>query len=186
MSGTIHLIVENKTDADVVRAILKAKQIDVRVRYLEPPNAGGISRLAKELEALIKTAKAKRKSNDCIAVLHDADSLSETNRQNHDKIAAIYEKYKSDVVLIIARDELEAWLLADEGLCQWLGEKAKNCDGEKQPSLRLNRAVKKKTKRGYSGSNRDKVLEKLDGSGDKYSPSMEDAMKHLNNAPCVS
>ena len=185
MSNTIYLIVEDETDVDVVRAILKAKQIDIYVSKLIPTGkTGGVSRLASQLERLIKTALEKRKSNDCIAVLHDADENVQTDRKSYEEIKEICKRYSVDVVLIVAHDEIEAWLLADEGLCKWLGEKPHNCDEETQPSLRLNRAVKKKTGKDYTGKMRNQVLEKINGTGDN-SPSMRLALTHLDNAVCI-
>jgi Domain of unknown function (DUF4276) len=185
VSGAIYLIVEDRTDVDVVRALLQAKNIMVEIKPLYSPK-GGLSRLAKALELLIRTALKQRKSGDCIAILHDADEQIQPNRQLYKQIQAICKKYSQDVVLIIAQDEIEAWMLADEGLCHWLGEKPRNCDTEKRPSDRLKRVVKEKTQRSYSGAIRTQVLQKLDGSGDKYSPSMQAALEHLMNAPCVT
>lgn len=185
MSGTIHLIVEDKTDGDVVRAILKAKQINVKIRHLNPTKQGGISQLAKEIEQLIENAIALKKKRDCIVVLHDADLQTQDNRNDYEKIKSICNN-KKYVVHIQAVDEIESWMLADEGLCKWLEIKPKNWDKQRKPSDNLKSLVNKKTKRGYSGANRAKVLEKLDGTGDKYSPSMRAAINHLENAPCIS
>ena len=187
MTGTIHLIVEDQTDADVVNAILYAKKFDVRAKALKPPGgSGGISRLADNIEALIKTAIKKRQKGDCVAVLHDADETSERYRANHDRIRVVCEKYPNDVKLIIARDEIESWLIADEGLCRWLEEKPhESSDKLQKPSKLLKRAIKRKTGKDYTGRVREQVHQQLDGSGDKYSESMRDALTHLHNAPCM-
>lgn len=186
MSGTIHLIVEDKTDAEVIRAILKAKSISVRINPLIPTGGtGGISRLAAQLEALIRTALEKRQADDCIAVLHDADEQSQSDRTLYDRIRTVCSSYRQEVALIVAKDEIEAWLLADESLCRWLGERPGNFDNQHKPSARLNQAVKNKTGKDYAARTRVQVLNELDGSGDKHSPSMSRAMTHLNNAPCI-
>ncbi len=187
MSGGIHLIVEDQTDAEVVRAMLKARKIRVQVHPLIPTGAsGGVSRLARQLEQLIQTALRKRQTGDCIAVLNDADEMSETNRSSHNQIKATCRKYPRDVVLIVASDEIEAWLLADEGLCRWLSENPRNAStNERKPSERLERAVKNKTGKKYSGRTRAQVLEKLDGTGERYNRSLQKALTHLHNAPCV-
>lgn len=187
MSGGIHLIAEDHTDAEVVRAMLKARKIPVSVYPLTPAGAsGGVSRLAQQLERLIQTALRKRQTGDCIAVLHDADELSETNRSSHDQIKATCRKYPQDVVLIVAQDEIESWLLADEGLCRWLNENPRNASiHERKPSERLERAVKDKTGKKYSGKMRAQVLEKLDGTGEQYNRSLQKALTHLHNTPCV-
>jgi len=184
MSGTIHLILEDKTDAQVVEALLKTHQISVRVRSLTPSGgSGGISRLAKDIERLIQTARNERKSGDCIAVLHDADEMVQPERKHYKAIAHICHRYK-DVVEVIARDEIEAWLLADAGLCHWLNKKPGNCDSMTQPSLELNSLVNKKIGRNYSGSDRVRVLQHLNGQN--HSPSLREALTHLENAPCVT
>jgi thymidylate synthase len=186
VTGIIHLIGEHENDADVVNAILKAMNIDMRAKALKPPGgSGGISRIADNIEALIKTAIQKRQKGDCIAVLHDADVMSERRRANHDRIKTVCEKYREDVKLVIAEDEIEAWLLADEGLCRWLNENPeKSSNNERKPSERLNRAVKRKTGKS-TGRMLKQVLAKLDGSGDKHSDSLKKALKHLHNAPCM-
>ena len=37
----------------------------------------------------------------------------------------------------------------------------------------------------YQGADREKVFAKLNGDGDKFSPSMRDALEHLKDATCV-
>lgn len=186
MTGTIHLIVEDETDIDVVRAICNARNLNVRVRkYVPTGGSKGISRLAKQLDRLIISAQANREEPDCIAVLHDADTMVQQDRILYDQINNICKKY-NDVVEIIAKDEIESWLLADGGLCAWLGERPRNCDMETKPSERLNRAVKAKTGKDYSGRTRGQVLEKLKGDGDNHSPSLQAALRHLEDAPCLN
>jgi len=179
---TIHLICEDDTDAEIVRAIFRAKTLDIRVNRVPlAGTSGGISRLAYKLEDLIKLARDERKRGDCIAVLHDADEHTETDRREYEKIRQICEKYKEDVYLAIANDAIEAWLLADEGLCKWLGIKAKNRDEEPRPKDILNRHLKKKNKSlKWQGRHRATILAQLDGSGDQHSLSMQAAVGHIN------
>ena len=183
MSGTIYLIAEDRTDADVVRAILHAHGIAVHVSPLPPTGGGGISRMAKDLERLIETARNKRNPGDCIAVLHDADELVEPRREHYQRIEAICRRHRDDVIHVVAHDEIEAWLLADEGVCRWLETSVNNQDRQRKPSDRLKRLVKRKLKKDYSGPNRAKVWSQLDGTN--HSPSLKQALKHLENAPCV-
>lgn len=61
MSGTIFLIVEDKTDAEVVRAILRAKGVSIRVKTLTS-SQGGLSSLVRDLSRLIATAPSSRGS----------------------------------------------------------------------------------------------------------------------------
>jgi hypothetical protein len=184
MSGTIHLILEDQTDADVVRAILKANGYStVKVKpHLTTGGRGGISRLALQLPRLIATARAERGDRDCIAVLHDKDELTETRREHHTRIEDICRNH-DDVKHIVAEDEIEAWLLADEGVCRWLGVKASNQDSLKKPKSRLDSLINKKVGKGYSGPTRQKVLDHV--GGENHSPSLNRALAHLENAPCV-
>ena len=186
MSGTIYLIMESEKDVDVVRAILKARNITVRVEPLYPTGRKeiGVSRLAKELERLIAEAIAERQPGNCIAVLHDADEFEQVpHRGDYQRIQSICQKHRREVVPIIADDELESWLLADEGICRWLGIKAENQDSRQKPKEYLNSLVKDKTGKRYQGANRSKVLDHIDGN--THSPSLQQALKHLDNAPCV-
>jgi hypothetical protein len=187
MSGTIWLIVEDSNDRKVVEALLSARGIDVGIKLLNPSrDRGGISRLAADLENLIETARTRKQHEDCIAVLHDADENTQPNRMSYDRIEEICRRYGQDVVEVIARDEIEAWLLADSGLCSWLDIKPKNWDEQHRPSRELERLLKRKSQRmKYQGRYRDQVLEHLAGDGDKHSPSLRVALTHLDGAPCV-
>lgn len=183
--GTIFLIVEDKNDADVVKAILKARGVSVRIEPLPPSvQTGGIDRLLVELEELIQTAQKRRKKSDCIAVLHDADKHSQPNRTTYDQIEAICEKYL--IKHVVAEDEIEAWLLADAGLSAWLGIKPENWDNRPNPKEKLREIVwQNKKDLKYQGPGRAKVLSHIKGSGDKFSPSLQAALVHLEDAPCT-
>jgi len=189
MSGTIWLIVEDKTDGDIVRVILEKRGIKVKSpKVLKPDGArGGISRLAKQLEKLIKTIRDNPQFNskrDCIAVLHDWDeNTQQSNRKHYKDIERICTKFK--VKLIIARDEIESWILADSGVCEWLDLPLDNRDTVRKPSDELSRLMQKKYRMKYQGADRAKVLEELVGDADRHSPSMREALQHLDNAPCV-
>lgn len=184
--GTIHLICEADTDANIVRAILKAKGFRVRVERIPMRSKqDGLSWLVKDVDLLIQTAIKKRQPGDCIAVLHDVDEHTEPDRRRYEEIETICKKYQNNVVRVVARDEIEAWLFADEGICKWLGIKPDGPDTLPRPSERLNTLVKRKTGHDHTGVMRAKVLDHLNGTGDKHSPSLKDALEHLENAPCV-
>src|SRR5438477_7887366 len=119
MLCTIWLIVEDETDGEVAQALLKDR--DVIVKPLAPTGGtGGLSRLRIQLHRLIQTAKQRRSTQeDCIAVLHDQDMTDPRKEAEHKAINDICDA--EQVVLAVARDEIEAWLLADHGLCEWLG-----------------------------------------------------------------
>jgi hypothetical protein len=177
MSGTIFLIVEDKTDAEVVRAILRARGISIRVKTLTS-SQGGLSSLIRDLSRLIATATHERRTGDCIAVLHDADEFVQPDRRLYNRLKEICGQHQ-EIIEVIAHDEIEAWLLADEGLCTWLGVRAANCDTVTRPSEQFKRLVKQKIGRNYSGSDQHRVLQHLDGTGDQHSLSLQQALAHL-------
>ncbi len=182
MSGTIWLITEDENDVAVVRAILEKKSIRVRIKWLKiSGGSGGISRLQNQLANLIKTAKAQKSSNDCIAVLHDLDAFKEPKREIHNQIRDICKQAK--VKHVPAHDELESWLLSDAGLAKWLNIKHENWDEQKSPAERLDSYLHSVHKINYRGRYRDEVLKHLDGN--IISPSFNKALKHLEDAPCV-
>lgn len=184
MSGAIILIVEDENDGEIVKALLKAQGLNVPVK-IRPPfgKHGSISRLAEQIEELIATAVADKGPSDCIAVLHDADEKTQRDRKAYDRIRATCEQQVA-VKLVIARDEVEAWLLADSGLCAWLKLQPANHDEQAKPSEQLNRYLDRKRLK-FQGPHRAKVLEHLNGDGYEKSPSMKEARRHLQDAPCV-
>lgn len=187
MAGTIWFIVEGQFEDEIIRAILKNRYPQVHTRFLRPTGATpNLSRLAKQIENLIQTALKARQHGDCIAVLHDADLQTRPHaREDYEQIKKICQQYTQHVKYIVASDEIEAWLLADNGLCNWLGRKAANVDNMRKPSEVLAKALDKAGKPKYRKDNLRKIVTQMDASGDTYSPSLREALKHLENAPCV-
>jgi hypothetical protein len=184
MPCTLWLIVEDETDGEVVQALLKGR--DVTVKPLAPTGGtGGLSRLRIQLRRLIQTAKQRRGSQDgCIAVLHDQDITDPRKQAEHKAINDICDA--EQVVLVIACDEIEAWLLADNGLCEWLGMKPHNWDEQPKPSEELKRQIRNRYPRmRYPGRDRHKILEQVDGTGHQHSPSMQLAIRILESSPCT-
>lgn len=174
MSGKIWLIVEDESDAKIVQKILSKKGLQVQVKPKPPVGGvGGISRLASQLEELIKTTRSDKEKRDCIAVLHDEDTYKQSDRTAYQQIAEICKRYAQDVKLVLAQDVLEAWLLADAGLCKWLDNKMKPQNWDNKPNAKKELETRLK-KKGiiYSGRYLDKILEHIDGTGDKFSPSL--------------
>lgn len=186
MSGTLYIIVEGRTDGEIVASLLARRYPKLRVVPIKPigskPN---LSRLVEQIEELIKTALAKRGKRDCVAVLHDADTQVQPDRAAYERIQKICEQHALYVKLVVAYDEIEAWLLADSGLCKWLGQTPRNYDGERQPSLILRSWLDKAGKPKYREENLPRILNNLEADGYKFSPSMQAALKHLEDAPCI-
>jgi hypothetical protein len=190
MMPTMWLIVEGDSDPKVIRRILEQKKIVVRVEPIFPEHGGrGVPLLAEHLETLINYAIQRKNPDDCIVVFHDIDETTNVYRKHYETINAICgsEKYKALVTLITAKDEIEAWLLADEGLCKWLRVKPnKKCDSIKKPSQKLNELIRKHNDRmKWNSRYWDDVLKYLDATGDKLSPSMRDSLKRLMELPCT-
>ncbi len=184
MSGVIWLIVEDETDGETVKVILRKRGYPVRVKVLPPTGgAGGISRLLKQLGQLIEVAKQRKQQMDCIAVLHDWDSQRQQDRAVYEQILQICAA--QGVKHVFARDEIESWMLADSGLCAWLDLTPKNWDEQPKPKDTLNSLLQAKKKMKYQGAHRAKVIAQLQGDGDRYSPSLRNALAHLDNAPCT-
>lgn len=184
MSRTLWLIAEDRKGAEITARILKLKYptLQVQVRF-----AKGISDLAEKLEGFIKLVQSQRKPQDCIAVLHDADEYTLTHeRHDHEAIAKICEKYAEEVIHLIAYDEIEAWLLADGGICQWLKQKPTNHDNQKQPSIILAGWLDKAKKGRYREVDLPNILRHVDGTGDTHSQSLKHALTRLADAKCVS
>jgi hypothetical protein len=186
MTRRLFLIVEDKTDVEVFKRFLKLRNLSITVVPFHPKTGqAGLSRLRELLEGFIQTALAQRQPGDCIVILHDADEQTQPHqREDYNQIKARCENYANQSVHhLIAHDEIESWLLSDEGLCQWLGLTAKNQDKQRQPSERLSTRMNKQGKGRYTGPNRENVLAHLNGNC--HSESFKQAFKQLEEAGCL-
>ena len=182
MRRRIYLITESQNDIKVAKAFLETRTSTFQiVPRTKSDNPGGISRLAIELKTTLESAMREAKRGDCIIVLHDDDLHTQPDRQHYDKIRQICQQHKGAIHLV-AKDEIEAWLLADSGVCAWLGVKPQNRDGDRRPSDDLNTLVKKKTGKDHTGTTRDEVLKHV--SGECLSPSFQAAIAHLDTPAC--
>lgn len=181
MSGTIWLITEDQNDYKTVKAIVRALNISVNIQWRSPSSqTPGLSRLAAELKDLIALTRKACTGNDCIVVLHDADEHRQPVRNHYNKIRDICSEEK--VKLIVAHDELEAWLLSDSGVCAWLGEKVKTWNGNAHPSDHLRSVMQKRYNMKYPRRLED-VLKRV--KGDSTNQSFQAALKALKQAPCM-
>lgn len=188
MSGTIWLICESKKDFHIVEAILKKRYPQVTVEPLFPRGGkSNLSRLTHQLERLIKDALEHHETGDCIVVLHDLDIQTRPHdRADYQRIEQICTNHRRYVTRIEAMDEIEAWLLADTGFCEWLtNTRPQNWDERKKPSVTLDTLLNEAKKPKFTIENMPKILLALDGTGDKHSPSLRKALEHLKDAPCT-
>lgn len=181
MTGTIYLIAESDEDIEIVQVLLRKHGFNVRVERGINKRHGGLPELRKHLERSILDARARlNPATDCIAVLRDEDRFTESRRDLYNEVDAICTA--QGIKRAVAINHIEAWLLGDEGFCQWLGIKAQNADAinakEKLESL-----VRKKTGQHFTANTRSKALNHL--SGVTHSPSLRAALKLLEDAPCT-
>lgn len=189
MTATVWLISEDPSDSEVVRLILEKKSIAARVEpVLIPNNRTGIFNLVRNdtLITLIETTLSQMQPQDCLAVLIDAEFEKPRNhRKDQKRIAEICAQYSERVALILAIQEIEAWLLADSGICAYLEEQAANHDPRPSPKEYLKGLLWHKKRRKWSGADRRIVTQLLIGDGDQFSPSMRKALhklqEHLDN-----
>jgi len=179
MSGTIWLITEDENDYKIVKYIVEEKlKLPIKVRW-RSPTVFGISRLAAQLRTLIKETRKLVSENDCIVVLHDED-VNEKTRTIYDRIRKTCQDER--VSLIIAKDEIEAWLLSDSGVSKWLKRRVKTWNNEPKPSDKLKSLMNEHYRLPYPRE-LDKLLVEVVGDG--TNGSFQDALRKLHNAPCV-
>jgi hypothetical protein len=182
MRPILWLISEGVTDAPVIQKILDQKAWNYQVNPIFPSGAGGVSRLADQIEEAIQTALHKKSSQDCIVVLHDADIQTEQHRKPYQRIAEACNQYQNTLVYMIAYDALEAWLLADSGLHHWLNIPAHNYDERQRPKDILDSyLVRQNRKLSFCQRYLDSILANVQGTGDRYSPSMKRAFQELDD-----
>ncbi|HUN08633.1 MAG TPA: hypothetical protein PLQ56_18645 [Aggregatilineales bacterium] len=182
MIGTIWLITEDESDYQVVVHTLKVKGFTIQVKWLKlEGKSGGISRLAAQIELQIGLALERKGPTDCVLVLHDQDE-TEPDRTHYDSITTACKD--QPVYHLVAKDEIEAWLLADKGLADWLNIKHQNWDSQAKPSKELERLIRKQYPRmHYRGADRAKVLAQI--TGENRSAVLEKAIAYLRTAPCA-
>ncbi len=181
----IYVIAEDKTGYFVLDEIVRKKEIAVKVILRGEPK--GVSSLAKDLKGIIDTLLRTITDQDCIIVLHDTDTLVETYRDHYQKIERICNSYHGRVTRLEAIQEIEAWLLADEGFCRWIGQSPTASDHISQPSKKLEKMIKDKFGRNkWTNLEKPKILrDHMDVSGENLSESMRNAMKTFQQLPCA-
>lgn len=184
MTGTIWLLVESKSDAQIVTKLIHVHFPNVGVKYLLPSGQPSISTLDRDLADLVTLARRGQShrpfgSNDCIVVLHD-DDHSQPDRRHYTSIADKCAKY--GIVEVVAKDEIEAWLLSDSGVCGWLKTRCEHCNTETRPSARLKSLMNRQKNLRYPGR-LDQLLPNV--TGDSHNQSFQSALIQLHYSPCV-
>lgn len=175
------LIVEDDSDGQACLLLKERMGLKFDLEWLP---AHGIGNIKRKGEKLIGLARDRiQNGHGCVAVLLDRDGKDITRSEPHRTIRRLCRH--AGVPLILAVEALEAWFLADAGCAGWLGiAPLPNADTETNPKGRIKDAYYRKTGRSYTRRARRILAEKADGSAPHGSPSLRQALSHLQNSPC--
>lgn len=186
MSGTIYLIIEAEKDFEIVKAILRLKGIDVELdyRFIPETKSSSPSYVLSELDKQIRSLLVQFQAHDCIMVLHDANEHTDLHTPSlKAQIKQLCDHHR--VKQIIARNEIESWILSDSGITNWLQIPVeRNWDQQKKSKQALQYTLRRKGL-FWRGRDREKVFAQMVGDGDQRSASMREAVRELLEAPCV-
>ncbi|RMF37037.1 MAG: hypothetical protein D6759_02830 [Chloroflexi bacterium] len=180
-SWTVVLIVEDDSDGQALKALVKRLGLPIRLDWLPAHGIGEIKRRGRLLIALARDRI--RDGRGCMAVLLDRDGKDVARSEPHRTIRRLCKQEK--VPLLLAVEALEAWLLADAGCAGWLGiTSPSNVDSVAYPKKQVERAYRRRTGRPYTRRARRILAEKADGSAPEHSPSLRQVLAHLHDSPC--
>jgi len=184
MSRTLWIIAEDENDVAILRQILLKMGLTIHIRAYPRGQTPGIGLLARSLTKWLHDIHhdARWKEGDCIAVLHDLDSTIPDHRPLVKQIQDICER--EGMVRLSADDEIESWLLADGGISTFLGIKTQTWDGKTEVKQTLEALLRKK-KMVYRSRDRERLIEKLDGTAVQRSPSLKQPIQNLQAADCL-
>lgn len=193
----IWLIAEGETDVLIFRRLLELKGYEVEFEARPVRGVGGLANFVKVeskkkgaqftiLEKMLDSILVVATPTDCMVILYDADEHTRQNDNARRRIIEICRHYcdtrSTKVIRLVARNAIEAWLLADDGLCTHFNQRPQNRDHEERPKRILEQWLGKLP---YDSLTlRDKLLETMTGSGDAYSPSMKVAFQCLAVCDC--
>jgi hypothetical protein len=171
------LIVEDDTDGRACRALAQAARVRAEIDWLPAHGIGNIKRNGARLIAL---ARDRLKKPGCVAVLIGRDRQDMDLQDPHRSIARICRD--AGVPLIAAREALEAWFLADPGICRWLGLRSPaNTESLPDPKGMIDGAFQKRTARPYrKGRARMEVARRASGPDRSRNASLAEAFEHLS------
>lgn len=176
------LIVEDDTDGWALRALAERCGFEGTVDWLPANGIGNIKRRGRELIALARARLGG--AAGCVSVVVDGDGR---DVDSDDPLRAIAHTCRREGVrLVVAREALEAWLLADGGVAQWLDRSpSRRADQIRHPKRDLAQAYYRKTGRPYSPRlARRKLAAQVDGSGASRSASLRAALSYVQDSGC--
>ncbi len=177
------LIVEDDSDGHAVRNLTAPIRLPILVDWLP---ANGIGNISRNGERLIALAKDRIGSRGCVAVLIDGDGKNPARDEPHRTIARVCRA--RNVPLVVARESLEAWMLADPGVCEWLDIPIRpGTDRLRDPKGTVRKAFFKKTGRDYRRRRaRTEVTQQATGPSVEANDSLRTALRHLEGCGVVT
>lgn len=176
------LIVEDDSDGRALSFLIRTLNARATVDWLP---ANGIGNIDRNGRRLIGLAKDRATRHGCVAVIIDGDRKNVGRDEPHRSIAR--QCRAGGIPLLIARESLEAWMLADAGICQWLEVTPRRSTHTlPNPKDAVSRAFFRKTGRQYRRRRaRMEVAQRATGLNRSANPSMDQAIKHLENCRIV-
>jgi hypothetical protein len=140
------VIVEDDSDGRAIAELVARTDQPVQFDWLP---AGGIGNIKRNAERLITLARDRvEQRRGCVAVLVDRDRKNPSRDEPHRTIARACRRGK--VEFVVAQEALEAWFLADPGVCGWLGlAPPATTDTIRDPKQRVSQAFHRTTGRPY-------------------------------------
>ena len=177
------LIVEDDTDGQACRILKDRLGFSLTLEWLPANGVGNIKRRGRQL---IQLAHDRiQNGQGCVAVLLDRDGKDVGRAEPHRTIRQVCREAR--IPLLLAIESLEAWLLADAGCAGWLAiRRPANADSLPHPKQEVERAYYRKAGRSYTRRARRILAGYADGSALQSSPSLQDALAHLNASPCAA
>lgn len=140
------VIVEDDSDGRAIVELASRSGLGAEFDWLPAGGIGNIKRNADRLIALAQDRVAGGRG--CVAVVVDRDGKDPSRDEPHRTIAQACRRLQTE--FIAAREAIEAWFLADPGVCDWLGVKTLPAsDHIPNPKRRVAQAFEKKTGRPY-------------------------------------
>lgn len=140
------LIVEDDPDGRALAELALRSGLRARFDWLP---AGGVGNIKRNAEKLISLARDRvERGRGCVAVVVDRDRKNLVKDEPHRSISRACRRAKAEC--IVAQEALEAWFLADSGICRWLEvSQAARTDTIHDPKQTVARAFDRKTGRPY-------------------------------------
>lgn len=140
------VIVEDDSDGRAIAELAARAGLEAQFDWLPAWGLGNIKRNARRLIGLARDRVDGRRG--CVAVVVDRDGRDPSKDDPHRTIARACRRER--VEFIAARENIEAWFLADPGICDWLRlAPPATTDSIRDPKKRVGAAFYNRTGRPY-------------------------------------